>query len=298
MKAQSNKRNGFTLIELLVVIAIIAILAAMLLPVLSKAKQKAQAIGAMNNLRQCMLGWKMYSGDNGDILPPNPDYNSYPRWVAGDMRGGSVGAPYSGIDAGNSALLIDQSFSVLGPYLKNPAVFKDPADQSTWLGVPRVRSFAMNQAVGPASNGTIQDAGHTAVGHWLPGQPSGGPWKVYLKETDISAPSPSDLWVFIDEHPNSINDAAFAVQMPLNQLSTFFVDVPAKYHNNACALSFADSHSEIHKWVKPGVIPSVTWAADTAPAIGSQLNSAPGDPDVLWLAHRTTAPVSGTPFYP
>jgi prepilin-type processing-associated H-X9-DG protein len=284
---------------LLVVIAIIAILAAMILPALSKAKEKAQGVAAMNNLRQCMIGWKIYSGDNAEFLPPNPDYNSYPRWVAGDMRGGSIIPPY--LDATNAELLIDGQYSVLGPYLKNPAVYKDPSDLSTWGGNARVRSFSMNQAVGPASNGTSMDPGHNAIGHWLPSQPAGGPWRIYLKESDMIAPGPCDLWVFIDEHPNSINDAGFAVQMPVNPAGTVFIDVPAKYHNNACAFSFADGHSEIHKWLAPQVIPPVNWAADLSPGTGGQLNPVPQDPDVLWLAHRTTALTSTAPagtFYP
>ena len=158
----------------------------------------------------------------------------------------------------------------------------------------------MNQAVGPNPDGNDVSNGHI-VGHWLPSVPAGGPWRIYLKESDMVAPGSADLWVFIDEHPNSINDAGFAVQMPVNPQSTVFIDVPAKYHNNACAFSFGDGHSEIHKWLRPEVIPPVAWAADTAPGTGGLLHSVPQDPDVLWMAHHTSAPAPGTPastFYP
>jgi len=114
------------------------------------------------------------------------------------------------------------------------------------------------------------------------------------------APPPSQLWVLLDEHPNSINDGAFAFQMPSNPVQTYFVDVPAKYHDNACNFAFTDGHVETHKWQYPNVIPPEFWAADTAPGTGNVIHSFPGDPDILWMAHRTTAPAPGVTgvYYP
>jgi len=266
--------NGFTLIELLVVIAIIAILASMLLPALSHAKSKTQGIYCMNNLRQVTLAWKLYADDNR-LFPPNED-NQTGGWIRGWLD-------YSGsTDNTNVLYLTVSTYAKLGPYTRSPKVYKCPADASCSrgrIGEPRVRSISMSQAIGPDRNNT----GNPPRGQWLP-SPT---FKVYLKESDVVNPAPVNLWVMIDEHPDSINDGGFAVQMPRTTTDTRWVDVPAKYHNNACGFSFADGHAEIHKWLRPGVIPNVKYQV-----ISGQIVSV-GNPDVLWVAKRTSTYSNG-----
>lgn len=302
---QRKRAAGFTLIELLVVIAIIAILAAMLLPALAKAKQRAQAIQCVNNYRQIQIAWITYAGENGGVLPPNPDYNTPPpgisykaRWVGGDMRGGSVGTPYTIIDAYNMQLLTDPVFSALGAGLKSAEIFKCPADQSTWKGQSRVRSYSMNQGVGSAFNGTRQDPGHSELGHWLmgAGATDPGPWRTYLKDSDITGSTgPSDLFVMVDEHPDSINDGAFAVYVPKNPADTQkWIDVPGKTHGGtSCGFSFADGHAEIHRWLDPGSIAPISWEASSSNVGNGNGPAVAANPDMIWVAHHATSLKSG-----
>jgi len=276
-------RKGFTLIELLVVIAIIAILAGMLLPALSKSKTKAQGIQCMNNHRQLMLAWRMYAEESLDQLPyaycEGDAIKRKYAWVNGILD-------YDGNNASNWDPEKDIKQSLLWKFVKNTAVYKCPADNSTVnaRGVikPRVRSMSMLNYVG--GNGDLPFNNYSQDG-W-----PANVWRVYRKLGDMTSPGPSKTFVLLDEREDSINDAFYCVQMngyPTQPAQNVLVDTPAAYHNNAGGFSFADGHSEIHKWQDARTRPPLKKGQ-----IGQNNISCPGNPDVYWLQDHSTRRVN------
>ncbi len=262
-----SNRRGFTLIELLVVIAIIAILAGMLLPALGKAKAKAQGIAGMNNLRTLMFAWKFYSDDNeGFLVSSLGNVDGRPSWMEGSLD-------YSN-RRDNWDVTAHVQRSPLFQYVGNTAaVFKCPADKATVKNnegriVPRIRSNSMSQAFDRGS--------------WLPAPR----FRTFAKEDSLIDPGPSQTWVLTDEHPGSINDAAFAVQIRNAEDlgSARIIDFPASYHNGAAGFSFADGHAEIKKWVDNRTVVAAKYGTKIPLNVASANNR-----DVLWMSLRTSS---------
>lgn len=238
--------HGFTLIELLVVIAIVGLLAALLLPILAKSKARAHSISCLNNTRQLGLAWILYADEHSGRLAYNLGGQAADRGVAPRTNLNWVNNILSwnarDSDNTNTASLTE---SGLGPYASKVAsIYRCPSDHvlsqiqrnAGWQH--RVRSYSMNAMVGDA--GELSQSGRNVNNPY------------YVQFFSLSSiRQPAQIFVFLDEHPDSINDGYFVNRFYSGEWS----DLPASYHNGGASFSFADGHSESHRWRQAATTP-------------------------------------------
>jgi len=262
-----RRAGGFTLIELLVVVAIIGVLAGLLFPAIAKAKNSGKVTSCLNNLRQLQLAWTMYADDHDGRLVRN-DYvigNPHPSrasWVQGRLDyspGNSANT--------NAGTFLDESLSLFAPYLRAPSVYRCPSDRSAVLingeMYSRVRSYGMNWALASERSTEV---------------------KVLRKFSEIQSPTPSMMFVFIDQHPDYVSDPHFHMSLAAGG-QAMFLDVPSANHGGSGTLTYADGHAERRKWVDQRTKPEVKFRNSSVLAVPS-----PENEDISWLQERYAAP--------
>ena len=255
-RTADRHERGFTLIELLVVIAIIAILAALLLPSLSRAKMSAQATDCGNHIRQLNVGWILYADDHLGMLVNNSsmtDTRTYRQsWVNNIEDWGTS------VENTNPAYILSGK---LARYVNNSVLlYKCPSDLSQAQNGPRLRSVSMNSLVGDPL---------THPNRFNPN------WQQFMKVTDFT--TPALFYVFIEEHPDTINDGYFMNQWDVIKWG----NLPASFHNGSANMSWADGHLERHRWLPNTVRPPIKGGA------GGGFVPSPTS-DYLWLRDRSS----------
>jgi prepilin-type N-terminal cleavage/methylation domain-containing protein/prepilin-type processing-associated H-X9-DG protein len=256
-RSDSRGAAAFTLIELLVVIAIIAILAALLLPVLSTSRGKAQSIYCINNQKQLHVAWQLYAEDNTELLVNN---HGVPETLA--RRQTWANNVQDWVDGDDNTNLVYLTHSKLGPYAnRSTRIYKCPADVVPSGNGQRIRSVSMNALVG--NPGELTNRFNPQ-------------YQQFYKIAEM--PNPSGVFVFLDEHPDTLNDGFFMNVFSENAWG----NLPGSYHNGGANLSFADGHTEAHRWKSASTLRPIMKERPNG-----RIPATPGD-DFEWLRIRSS----------
>jgi prepilin-type N-terminal cleavage/methylation domain-containing protein/prepilin-type processing-associated H-X9-DG protein len=275
---KTEVRRAFTLIELLVVIAIIGILAALLLPVLSKAKAKATAIQCQSSVKQLQLAWQMYVGENNDFIPGNnwwmeAGQNGMIRGSENWLTGWEDVTEIDNTDNTNIDLFLNSKWSQLGSFAKSADLYHCPA----------------SRIVVKEGNGTYPLARTVSMNGWMgyTNRPDSSGYKFIRKTTELVKLPPTDAFVFVDERDDSVDDGFFAV----TYAQDIIINIPANYHGGSGPVTFADGHAEIHRWRSPGTtLKEMPQQSGLATQKYNFINVASDDEDLLWLRAHATVP--------
>lgn len=289
-KGDTSER-AFTFTDLLVVVVVLGLLLFVLIPVQADSRKKTRGVRCLDNQRQIMAAFLMYTHDNHDLLPPNPEdtYLAGHNWCQGD-------AGFGGSAEFNPDPLANPQRCLITAYIgTNLALFRCTFDtrvgvyqgtNAALIGktVPAARSISMNQAVGTMCPGYDAGGSHAGKpilsvnGAWLDNTHSNrrnSPYRTYGKLADVIMPSPSKLWVITEEDPYSLNDGGFGFGMSTAE----WIDFVSTQHGMACVLGFGDGHVELHRWADQ-------WTQGRNPPYRI---SVPGSADYAWLRDRTSA---------
>lgn len=243
------KQKAFSRLELLAVLVVVGLLVLIKAPALANDKNRSKSITCLSNLRELSVGWISYADDNDGNLMMNimsgdtfPELG--PNWVSGYMDWNTSSS------ATNILFLIDPKYALIASYVRtNASLFKCPEDtfvsaSQLRVSTTRARSYSMNNSMGPGNFGKSAFL-HTNA--------------LFLKYSDLTQLKPYEAIVFLDEHPDSINDPSFVFDFATVQ----WLDLPGSLHQGAGTLSFADGHVEMHSWIDPRTIRPVRYSYET-----------------------------------